>query len=494
MDGSSEGKKSILKRIRRIGGSTRTLLIGVLALMLITGLVMAATSFDDFEDEKLDGWILGNNVTTTTQTTYNGSVSMQVNGDANNNAARWNISGNGDDNVTALVKPPAGGEVTISNFVDSNNQNRIRIKAGSNEFRTTSNSGTNDNFAGVSATINSEWYVAELYITADGSKTCGNLKDPDTGNYIVEGHCVNNIESHSNGDVRVWTHETSGYGYVDAISVNRNLKPAATYEVSGEVTDQDNKELSNVTVEVENQSEGVVATDTTGQLGLYNVSLENGTYNLTASKKGYANETKEVTVDGSEETINFQLTEFNASIKLKTRSYIDHGKSTPYSVIVTVNGDRKDVTGNSTVTSNDTSVVSVDDVKHELVATDDPSVNKRTFVRATWEDGDGNTYTTTRNVTVANLTVQNIGILPSFPRFSASIDDTSIQLIIIASGVGAAAALFATSFAGISAMTMIMLLGWLAGYTNNGMAIVTVLTAMFVGMNVAGNVDYTVRK
>lgn len=263
--------------------------------------------------------------------------------------------------------------------------------------------------------------------------------------------------------------------------------------VSGEVTNSDNDEVEGVYVNA-SQSGTLVKSTQTDQFGDYSMELENGTYNITASKQGYKGETKTVTVEGVDQTVDFEITKFNQSIKLKTRSYIDHGHSTPYSVIVTVNGDRQEVTSNSTVTSGDTSVVTIDSENEEVVATSNISVNKRTFVRAEWSDSDGNTYTTERNVTVANQTVENIDVLPTFPRIAASLDDTTIQVIIIATMVGSAVTLIATSFAGLSATTMIMLLGWLAGFTNNGMAIVTVLFAMFVGMNVAGNVDYTVRR
>lgn len=286
-----------------------------------------------------------------------------------------------------------------------------------------------------------------------------------------------------------------GGGNGGELAYETTLSTEKQFAISGEVTDQEHEDIANASIEVTNSSGSVVGTTTTNHLGDYTVSgLTNGTYNVTATKANYTSETKTVSINGSGEVADFQLKKFDQSITLDVRMYMEHGETYPYEVVVSVNGDRSDVTSEATVTSGDTSVVTIDSVAEEVIATSDTSVNNRTFVRAEWTDDDGNVYTAERNVTVANATVENIAILPSFTRATASLSDDTLKVIIVATMVGAAAALIATSFAGISAMTMIMLLGWLAGMTNNGMAIVTVLIAMFIGMNVAGNVDYTVRR
>jgi len=152
------------------------------------------------------------------------------------------------------------------------------------------------------------------------------------------------------------------------------------------------------------------------------------------------------------------------------------------------------VTDTATVTSSNTSVVTVDSQAAELVATSNLQVNDRVTVTATYTDQNGNTYTTQQNVTVANETVENIGILPTASRFTASIDDQTIQAILVAIGFGAAASIIASSFAGLGATTLIMTIAWLADYVGDGMIIVTVLVALFIGLNMALNIDYTVTK
>jgi len=282
--------------------------------------------------------------------------------------------------------------------------------------------------------------------------------------------------------------------YLDEIGFNQ---PDPTYNVSGRVRDADSNDyLSGVSIEVyDTQTDTLNASATTNSIGQYDVGgLENGTYLIWANKTGYQNENRTITVDGEDQIQNFALASFNGSINLRARNFMDHGESTPYSVIVTIDGDRKDVTDTATVTSSNTSVVTVDASADELVATSNIDVNDRVTVTAEYTDQNGNVYVTQQNVTVANETVENIGILPTASRFTASIDDQTIQAILVATGFGAAAALIASSFAGLGATTLIMTIAWLADYVGDGMIIVTVLVALFVGLNMALNIDYTVTK
>lgn len=271
-------------------------------------------------------------------------------------------------------------------------------------------------------------------------------------------------------------------------------------KLDGYVTDQEGDAIESATVEAVNTSSGNVAeTATTNGSGYYAMNLDDGEYNVTASKDEYVNDTETVNISGTTVTQNFTLTEQDRSLQIDTRMFLKHGESAPYTIIhgfVNKDGNfvRENVTANATVTSNNTNVVTVDTSTFELNATDDVTVNNRTFVTANYTRDDGTLLQDTKNVTVANKTVENLDILPPVTRFGASIADRTVQVIILATAVGVAAAIFAGVFAGVAGLTMAMLMGWVIGYVGDGMIIITLITAMFIGMNVAGNVDYTVRR
>lgn len=283
---------------------------------------------------------------------------------------------------------------------------------------------------------------------------------------------------------------------------------AVSSSLSGVVYDQDNNEVNNSRVVALNESGDEVANVTTNKFGQYEMFLSNGTYNVTASKDGYFDDEKVVEISGDAVKQDFELVNKSEALHIKTRRFIEHGQSVPYEVTAEItepDGDvnRSDVTTEATVTSGNTTVFTVNAFDQELVGTSDTSINQRTYVQAEWTDPDtGETYTTQQNVTVANETVDNLDILPAMNKLTASIGggtdanprDKTFLVIIIGTALAAAVSIIATSLAGLGALTSIMMMAWILGVTNDGIAMVTVFTAMFIGMNVAGNVDYTVRR
>jgi hypothetical protein len=285
-------------------------------------------------------------------------------------------------------------------------------------------------------------------------------------------------------------YDNASYRYVTPFAID-------FYNVTGVVRDDDNNRLDGVEITVVNVSQGTeVGTDTTTSIGRYDVGqLQNGTYEIFANKSGYVNDSQEFTVNGQDREIDFTLRSFNASLRLDVRAYLEHGQSTNYEVIATLeNGTRLDVTDQATVTSGDTNVITVDQATNRLTATEDRSVNQRVFISADYTTPDGKTFETGQNVTVANATVENVEILPTGPRVSASFEDTTIQVIIVAVMGGIAASWVASSFAGLSAVTIIMTIGWFAGRVGDGMLLVTIVTSVFIGLNVATNVDMTMMR
>ena len=104
--------------------------------------------------------------------------------------------------------------------------------------------------------------------------------------------------------------EREGYDLIrlDIITVGTsNLVEQET--VSGTVTDGNGDPLSGATIEAVDTSTGSTeATTTTNATGDYDMGVDSGEYNVTASADGYANSTKTVTVPDGGTTVNFTLT------------------------------------------------------------------------------------------------------------------------------------------------------------------------------------------
>jgi sugar lactone lactonase YvrE len=100
-------------------------------------------------------------------------------------------------------------------------------------------------------------------------------------------------------------------GRSDANIYEYDVDPAASgfpREVHGTVTAGDGNGLDNATVEAVDTSTGSTeATTTTNATGGYEMGVESGEYNITASADGYANRTKTVTVPDGGTTVNFTL-------------------------------------------------------------------------------------------------------------------------------------------------------------------------------------------
>ncbi|WLW38179.1 hypothetical protein [Halorubrum spindle-shaped virus-BLv25] len=195
----------------------------------------------------------------------------------------------------------------------------------------------------------------------------------------------------------------------------------------------------------------------------------------------------EITVQGTEA--------IDPSLILDAKPYMDYGTEQQYSVTELV-GDtdsysaiRTDVTANATVSSTDTNVIQVDENTNTLTATDDTSVNQRVPIRAEYNGSVA--YT---NVTVASTTVDNVAILPGWRKVSAVFLDNLFQVLIGATLIAIAATRIGGAFAGISVLQLSMTIGWLIGWVPIGMALVSLFASLFIGLNLAANIDYTVRR
>lgn len=267
---------------------------------------------------------------------------------------------------------------------------------------------------------------------------------------------------------------------------------ASSYEVSGEVIDGDNEPVRNANVSISTSPETTVQT---GPNGRYSVYVPNGTYSMTASKTGYFEDRANVTVDGQAVSQNFRIRNLSKALTIQTRDFLKHGQTAEYKIFfATEETNRTEVTDEASISSGDTDVITINRANQQIVATSNESINNRTFVKATYTDENGTAYATEYNVTVANSSVENLAILPTMWRVNATFGSSTIQAILIALFAGVFGARISTSFGGLAMMQLAMIAGWFTGYATVGITMISLFAALFIGLNMAANIDYTVRQ
>lgn len=184
----------------------------------------------------------------------------------------------------------------------------------------------------------------------------------------------------------------------------------------------------------------------------------------------------------------------DSSLNIDTSNLIQHGDTRTYGVDELrpqpggVNSS-VDVTENATVTSENPDVLSVDSENNTLTATENTSVAEVVRVNASY-----NGSTAYKDVTVAEPTVENLEIIPGIWRFTALVGDTTVQVLLLGTFVGIVGTRGASSFAGLSLMEMAMVMGFLGGWVELGMVLASTFVAVFIGLNLAANIDYSVRR
>lgn len=511
MDDPHDDTESIVSRLTP---SQRIVVPVLLSLILVTSVGIVAGQqtdwFEDFEDGNMDDWSTSS---ITSSDPIFGSYSFTDSTDFNNRAHR-ELPSPQPETVSAYIRIPSGsiddtdGDDSYRGFgVYDGSAFGAELEAPFVAFDQGEAIAANDGgFASTGINLQGDTVYRVILHDIDWSSETYDVRIENVEGDVIgtESGFDFNPSDIDAGEFTLYTDD--GRWYVDNIAVG---EVAIGHSLSGTVTDQNGNEIENATVAATNETGTEVANVSTNEFGDYQTSLINGTYDVTAAKDGYFSQTETVTIAGEEATQDFQLTNFSEALIIDTKPFLEHGQSSPYQVNAAIHNDttgeidRFGVTTDATVTSADTNVVTTDVINQEVVATSDTSVNNRTHVQAEWTDPDtGQTYTTQANVTVANKTVDNLGILPAWTKISAVIGggtddnpgDRTFLLILIGTALAAAVSRIATSLAGLGALTSILLMGWILGMTNDGLAIVTVLTAMFIGMNVAGNVDYQVRK
>jgi subtilisin len=102
----------------------------------------------------------------------------------------------------------------------------------------------------------------------------------------------------------------------ETVSHDFTLEAIPTYTVSGTVTDADRSALEGATVTIEETGQSA----TTDSEGFYKIeNVEEGTYDITASKSGYISETETITVE-SDTTVDFVLEEATVATEVRVES------------------------------------------------------------------------------------------------------------------------------------------------------------------------------
>lgn len=175
--------------------------------------------------------------------------------------------------------------------------------------------------------------------------------------------------------------------------------------------------------------------------------------------------------------------EDNISRKLQLRisPYMSYNGSQKYKITFD-DGTPENVTANATVTSDNSSVIKVYQSNFTLKATNNENISKRITIRATYTN-NSETYYSNKSVTVASLTLDNVGILSPLYSTIAVIGNSYIQYIIFVIIAGIGVTLVINEFAGIGMMLLMVIFGWVAGWLNLGIMISSLFFAMFIFLN-----------
>lgn len=186
-----------------------------------------------------------------------------------------------------------------------------------------------------------------------------------------------------------------------------------------------------------------------------------------------------------------QAEETDETLRLDTGNYLGFGETQEYTVydLVGEREIRNDVTNSATVTSGNTSVITIDESNNEMTATTDENVSTRVNITATYQ-GRTDVY----QVTVAEQSIENLDVLPFFGRIGAMFLDRGFQMVLASLLMSIAATRVSGVYAGLGVYQMGLTAGWLIGWVPIGLAFVGLFTTLFVGLNIAANIDYSVRK
>lgn len=280
---------------------------------------------------------------------------------------------------------------------------------------------------------------------------------------------------------------------------NVNFVLPVSASISGQVFDTNGDPLENAEVVADptmNENFTTVST-ATNESGYYQLFMENGTYNVTASYQGAA-ETKNITLDPEQSLTgeNFYLdtAPFDpGTLVIDAPKRLNHSATGGFRITWTNDTSGKDVTDQVALQTADGDLITIDNINNKITATSNTSIVGRATVNATYTV-NGEQINGSAIVVVAPQEVEYIEILPTLDRFAATMTDNSFFSILISTLLAAAVVPLAGAFSGLAVGTAAMALFWLMGLQTLGMAFLSFFTASFIGLNLAANIDYQVRR
>jgi len=175
----------------------------------------------------------------------------------------------------------------------------------------------------------------------------------------------------------------------------------------------------------------------------------------------------------------------DSEIQIRINTWMRYNTTQPYTILAVSNHSVTDITDVATVTTNNSTLITVNTATNQLIATNNTSVKGRTYIQADYQS-----FSTTKNVTVANLTLDNIEILPSAYWLSAflGIHDeqaaygigSESQFIYFAILIGAVLAWKARNeYLGIGVILAALILFWVLEKVTVGIVLVGLFYGIF---------------
>lgn len=209
-----------------------------------------------------------------------------------------------------------------------------------------------------------------------------------------------------------------------------------------------------------------------------------------ASGDLYYNASDPDTLDQIFQEITGEVEAIGSDLIVETRDLYKPGATHEYTIyqrLVDENNNtrRINVTDQASVTSSNTTVLSVDESSNTLSATAD--TNTSTWVRV---DATANGSTGCTNVIVSEANVGALPLLPGIWRFTAVLGDATLFALLLSTFCAVAMTRFTSAFGGLAVGQLGMTIGWLAGYVSWAIAAASLFVVLFIGLNLAERTSF----
>lgn len=264
--------------------------------------------------------------------------------------------------------------------------------------------------------------------------------------------------------------------------------------VSGYIFDDEtNEPLPNASIEADYNG-SIIATAESGSDGSYSFSAINRTYNVTTTHPDYIRNESNLTINGTVENYNISLIPKASVFDFSVTNYLNHGDTAEYRTYLSGQGlYRQNITENTTVTSANSNIISVNENSYEITATSNESIAETVQLTAEYTNENNETFAATKNVTVANVSLENIEILPPTQRIPALIGTSPggssdnpgagyFQLLFVALVIGAGVARVTNPYGGLVTTEFIMILAWTQELMSLGLLLVGMLGCIGIAL------------